>query len=56
MRLLLWTLLSIGALLALFAACVAAVVLLVRLLERLLGRRAVPVEPGAPRPGSRPAP
>ena len=39
MILLIWTLLTIGALLALFGVCVVAIVAVVRLLERVLGRR-----------------
>jgi hypothetical protein len=39
MSLLIWTLLTVGALLALFVVCVVAVVAGVRGLERVFGRR-----------------
>ena len=39
MPLMIWTLLTIGALVVLFGVCVVAVVAAVRLLERMLGRR-----------------
>ena len=38
MSLLIWTVLTIGALVALFGVCVVIVVAVVRLLERALGR------------------
>lgn len=40
-----WTLLTIGALVALFATCVAAVVVALRWFERRLDKRARPAAP-----------